>query len=95
VALEDLTGAPVERAHVLERWLEGMARSTEPVDAERLLATYRARSSTIGRRVRVEVADGWFEGRALDVDADGTLCVDVGGVPRSVTAGDVVHLRGV
>lgn len=56
-------------------------------------AEYRRRCSTIGTAVRVEMADETFSGTAADVDDHGHLLVDVGMCLRTVTAGDVVHLR--
>jgi BirA family biotin operon repressor/biotin-[acetyl-CoA-carboxylase] ligase len=48
-----------------------------------------ARSATIGRRVRVELALETFEGTASALTDEGFLVVD----GRVVSAGDVVHLR--
>jgi hypothetical protein len=45
--------------------------------------------------VRVELAGETFVGRALDVNDAGHLLVDVGACVRTVSAGDVVHVRGV
>ncbi len=64
-------------------------------------AAYRDALGTLGRRVRVELADGVVEGVAVDVDAAGRLVVDVGdgvggggsGGTRVFDVGDVVHLR--
>ncbi|MBI4935223.1 MAG: biotin--[acetyl-CoA-carboxylase] ligase [Actinobacteria bacterium] len=55
---------------------------------------YRAHLATIGRSVRVELADGQVEGRALDVERDGRLVVlDDCGITHRFDVGDVVHLR--
>ena len=56
---------------------------------ERILERWRQLSTTLGRRVRVELSDRVFEGIAQDIAGDGSLIVD--GV--SVSAGDVIHLR--
>jgi len=56
-------------------------------------AEYRANLATISQRVRVDLADESFTGTALDVDESGHLLVDVGVCIRTVTAGDVVHVR--
>jgi BirA family transcriptional regulator, biotin operon repressor / biotin---[acetyl-CoA-carboxylase] ligase len=70
--------------------LVAILRELEAVLAdEGWLDEYRRRSATIGQRVRVELADGSFEGTASDVRDDGALIVD----GRPVIAGDVVHLR--
>jgi BirA family transcriptional regulator, biotin operon repressor / biotin---[acetyl-CoA-carboxylase] ligase len=54
-----------------------------------ILGTWRERSDTLGRRVRVQVSGETFEGMAEDIAADGTLIVD----GRPFAAGDVIHLR--
>jgi BirA family biotin operon repressor/biotin-[acetyl-CoA-carboxylase] ligase len=55
---------------------------------------YRSHLATIGRSVRIELADGNVEGRALDVERDGRLVVlDECGITHRFDVGDVVHLR--
>jgi len=57
---------------------------------------YRARLSTLGRDVRVELDQRVVIGRAGDVDDCGRLVVTpVSGAPVAVAVGDVVHLRPV
>ncbi|GLZ38550.1 biotin--[acetyl-CoA-carboxylase] ligase [Actinokineospora sp. NBRC 105648] len=59
-----------------------------------LLAEYRSNCATLGQRVRVELPNGVnLQGLATDIDADGQLVVDVGGTARTLSAGDVVHVR--
>jgi biotin-(acetyl-CoA carboxylase) ligase len=41
----------------------------------------------------VTLADEEFTGRALDVDDQGRLLVDVGACIRLVDTGDVIHVR--
>ncbi len=65
-------------------------RSADPV----LAADYRARSLTIGSRVRAQLPGGTeVVGTARDVDERGQLCLDTDGGHVVVSAGDVVHLR--
>jgi BirA family biotin operon repressor/biotin-[acetyl-CoA-carboxylase] ligase len=64
---------------------------------ERLRRRYRELSATLGTRVRAELPGGeQLTGTAVDLDAQGGLVIgtDDGG-RRTVTAGDVVHLRPV
>jgi len=62
-----------------------------PVD---IAPRHRAALATLGRRVRVELADRVLVGHADDIDADGRLLVrDERGVTHRIDAGDVVHLR--
>ena len=57
---------------------------------------YRARLSTIGRSVRVDLGNRVVEGIARDVDVSGRLLVDPPiGAPLVVSVGDVVHLRAL
>ena len=59
-----------------------------------ITAPYRAALGTIGRRVRVQLADGVLEGTATGVEADGRLVVlDACAVTHRLAVGDVVHLR--
>jgi BirA family biotin operon repressor/biotin-[acetyl-CoA-carboxylase] ligase len=58
-----------------------------------LEAQYRRTCSTIGREVRVELSGETVAGRALDVDDRGMLLVSTGAGLRTISAGDVVHLR--
>ncbi|HEX3620736.1 MAG TPA: biotin--[acetyl-CoA-carboxylase] ligase [Acidimicrobiales bacterium] len=76
-------GPDVDRDAALRAYLAGLA---DPGD---VLARYRQRCSTIGRRVRVQLPDGTLDGTAEAVDDEGRLVV--GG--RPVSAGDVVHVN--
>ncbi|OMC50076.1 biotin--[acetyl-CoA-carboxylase] ligase [Mycobacterium sp. IS-1264] len=59
-----------------------------------LAADYRARSLTIGTRVRAELPGGReVVGTASAVDDQGRLCVETDAETVVVSAGDVVHLR--
>jgi BirA family transcriptional regulator, biotin operon repressor / biotin---[acetyl-CoA-carboxylase] ligase len=61
---------------------------------EALVAEWRRRSVTLGRRVRVDLGADDVEGTAVDVTADGRLVVEtVEGGRRTLAVGDVVHLR--
>ncbi|MDD5263618.1 MAG: hypothetical protein PHU43_02160 [Candidatus Bipolaricaulis sp.] len=64
-----------------------------PTDPSDVLAAYRARSVTVGRRVRVAGRAGEpVLGRAVDVDDEGRLVVDTGVGTLHVSSGDCVHL---
>lgn len=59
-----------------------------------LAADYRARSLTIGSRVRAQLPGGKeLVGTATGIDEQGRLCVEKSGETVVVSAGDVVHLR--
>jgi biotin-(acetyl-CoA carboxylase) ligase len=53
----------------------------------------RSSCTTLGQVVRVELPGESFVGTASSVTDDGHLVVDAHGTPRTVVAGDVVHVR--
>jgi BirA family biotin operon repressor/biotin-[acetyl-CoA-carboxylase] ligase len=96
-ALSRAAGADVDVEAVLGVLLRQVgARYTDLADEaswRRQMSEYRNRSSTIGSHVRVELADETFTGRATRVTDEGHLLVEVGMCLRTVSAGDVVHVR--
>ncbi|WP_036969482.1 biotin--[acetyl-CoA-carboxylase] ligase, partial [Promicromonospora kroppenstedtii] len=99
-----LAGHPrPDRTDVLVRMLgevHAVVRRWEDADgdvlAAGLLAEYAAVSATLGTRVRAELAGngGVLEGEAVGLDETGALRIRTdGGEERTVTAGDVWHLR--
>ena len=85
-----------ERVDVLARFLGAL----EPLylalpDPEPVLAAWRARTVTLGRRVRVHTPAGPKEGTAVDVEADGSLVLETPRGRRTrVSAGDVEWIGG-
>ena len=99
-SLQRLVGHPVDRAQLVveiltaleQVWLPELEDTTRPPDE--LLDSYRAASATIGREVRVELPAAVLFGTASDVTANGELVVvDDQRVERTLSVGDVVHLR--
>ena len=90
-------GPEVDRADLLVAFLRGFAaRYATLVEAGPgdVLAAWRRRSATLGRRVRVDVGRDDIEGTAVDVTGEGHLVVETReGDRRTVAVGDVVHLR--
>jgi BirA family biotin operon repressor/biotin-[acetyl-CoA-carboxylase] ligase len=97
VALDHLVGHEVDRSQLLVAMLttlEDRYRALGDRTGQRAQASeYRRRCTTIGRTVRVELADETLTVTAADLTEEGHLLVDVGACLRTVTAGDVVHLR--
>jgi BirA family transcriptional regulator, biotin operon repressor / biotin---[acetyl-CoA-carboxylase] ligase len=58
-----------------------------------VLPRYRELCVTLGRDVRVDLGAETLEGRAVDINADGSLVVESSAGRQSVSAGDVVHVR--
>jgi BirA family biotin operon repressor/biotin-[acetyl-CoA-carboxylase] ligase len=98
VAASEVAGRTVDRDALLEQFLdrfeEHYSALVEPGGWRGTLLNYRRSSSTLGKDVRVELADETFTGRAVEVTGEGHLLVKTpAGEVRRVTAGDVVHLR--
>jgi len=86
-------GRPTTREQLLDEFLGRYEARLDDLDGTR--RAYRSRLGTIGRRVRVERADGNLVGTAVDIDEAGRLLVERDGVVEAIAAGDVIHLRAV
>jgi BirA family biotin operon repressor/biotin-[acetyl-CoA-carboxylase] ligase len=93
VALNGLTGAEVDRRALLDAFLGALGSRYPKPDRAALLAAWRARSATLGRRVRVDLGGDQVEGTAADVTTEGHLVVETASGPRTFAVGDVTHLR--
>ena len=98
-SLNLLLGGEVDREVLVVDLLVALATRWLPLveapgDVAEFLEAYRARSATLGRRVRAELPDAELVGTAVDLEPDGALVIeDDQRVRRTVTVGDVVHLR--
>lgn len=97
VACNHLTDRPIGLDHLLAVLLDELEvtyatlRSGDPGP---LLAEWRDRSCTLGRRVRVDLGADDVVGTASDVTDTGQLVLDtLEGDRRVLAVGDVVHLR--
>jgi BirA family biotin operon repressor/biotin-[acetyl-CoA-carboxylase] ligase len=96
--VEDATSLSIEGSNSLDRnlLLVALLDSLEEIlgrweSGEDLRHLYRERSSTLGKRVGVELPDGKTKmGVAEDISPDGELILDDG---QRITVGDIVHLR--
>ena len=87
-------GGPIDRRRFAATLLERYAALTaSPGALDEVLSAWRERASTLGRRVRVDTADGVVEGTAVDVAEPGALVVDTDEGRERVHAGDCEHLR--
>lgn len=97
VALNHVTGVDVDREDLLVALLERLEAWYGPLvashDAGPLRASWRRRSATLGRRVHVDLGQEVLDGVASDVTAEGHLVVTTEDGSRTVTTGDVIHLR--
>jgi BirA family biotin operon repressor/biotin-[acetyl-CoA-carboxylase] ligase len=95
--LLDLCSAPVDRRALLDALLDALAVRRALLDSapgrHAVVAELRDRCATLGQRVRVELAAEAVVGIATEVNEAGHLVVRTIDGPRTVAAGDVVHLR--
>jgi BirA family biotin operon repressor/biotin-[acetyl-CoA-carboxylase] ligase len=95
--LAELSPGPVDREALLEELLVALdtrrGRLDSPSGRREVAAEMRERCATLGQRVRVELPSEAVVGVATEVDDGGHLVVQTASGPRTISAGDVVHLR--
>jgi BirA family transcriptional regulator, biotin operon repressor / biotin---[acetyl-CoA-carboxylase] ligase len=96
-SLVELGAGPVDREALFGALLEALSARRFLLDSVAgrgdVVAELRNRCATLGRRVRVELAAEAVVGVATEIDDAGHLVVLTSAGPRTVSAGDVVHLR--
>jgi BirA family biotin operon repressor/biotin-[acetyl-CoA-carboxylase] ligase len=89
--------APVDRLLLLNALLDGLSTRRGLLDSgpgrRQVADELRHRCVTLGKRVRVTLASEEVLGMATEIDDAGRLVVQTDGGLRTVSAGDVVHLR--
>ncbi len=92
-----VTAQPVDKGVLLGLLLDGLGRRRPLLDVvagrRTLVEQVRRRCATLGQEVRVTLPDEELTGIATAIDDAGHLVVETASGPRSVSAGDVVHLR--
>jgi BirA family biotin operon repressor/biotin-[acetyl-CoA-carboxylase] ligase len=92
-SLYTYTGHPYDRAYVLVRIVQALNRWYARLREEALVEAWRARCSTLGRRIRVGTAGGVLEGVAEVIDPQGALWLrDDDGERHRLTASEVTLL---
>lgn len=97
IALNHLTGAPVDRHDLVAALLTALERRYAALLGPGGRAAQRseelALSATLGREVRVVRSDDELVGTVVGFEDDGTLRLEVDTDVVAVPVGDVVHLR--
>ncbi|ROZ83333.1 biotin--[acetyl-CoA-carboxylase] ligase [Gordonia sp. OPL2] len=97
-SLQISTGRPVDPTGLAAAFLRELSAllGLWPADVDRLAETYRSRSDTVGKRVRLVLpGDREIVGKATGVDAAGRIVIDSDGREVVAAAGDVTHLRAL
>jgi BirA family transcriptional regulator, biotin operon repressor / biotin---[acetyl-CoA-carboxylase] ligase len=93
-SLAAIAGREIDRVALLARLLEALERELDGLETGvSPLDRYRSACVTLGAHVRVETGRGPMEGRAVDLDERGCLVVETADGWRTLTTGDVMHLR--
>lgn len=92
-SLLDEKGSPVDRKVLITdilKLLEGLVNK----GPKEILTRWKARSATIGKRVRIQTQKGAIEGMAKDLDKSGALVLKLdSGEEQTIYSGDCEHLR--
>ena len=89
VSLRFLLDRPVPRREVLTAFLDAFEKRMTAWDAARVVAEWKSRNVTLGKRVRVETLRQTVEGTAVDLDERGGLIVEMNdGSRQTVVHGD-------
>jgi BirA family biotin operon repressor/biotin-[acetyl-CoA-carboxylase] ligase len=95
-ALSEVSPGPIDPTTLMAALLRELEAAIDLAQAEpeRLRQAWLGLSDTIGREVRAELGGGDVTGRAVDLDADGSLVIALAdGSLRRVRSGEVTHLR--
>jgi BirA family biotin operon repressor/biotin-[acetyl-CoA-carboxylase] ligase len=91
VSVNHVTGRAVDRQQLLH---ELATRLDRWYGNDNVVEQWRARSATLGRRVRVDLLSETVDGVAVELGPEGHLIVQRDdGQTREIAVGDVVHLR--
>lgn len=85
-------GRAVNRVELISKIASRLSKELPLLTAgyERIAARWKALSITLGKDVQISSAERVFKGRAIDIDSDGALIVELpSGERRTVRAGDV------
>ncbi len=89
-SLEDHTNKSVKRAHLIASILENLDRWLALLRSDKLLAAYRENLITLGQEVSISVGNKIITGRAIDIDGEGALLIELpDGVYQKITVGEV------
>ncbi len=92
ISIAEALGRKVERLPLLKsllRYFETLLK-----EKERIIGDWKALNTTIGKKVRVITSEGEFVGKALDIDEEGALLIELEeGSLKRIFSGDCFHLR--
>lgn len=92
VSMRQISGNPVSRKQLLAAFLDRFEARLESESMESVISRWKSLSITIGRKVKIVTQQGETEGRAIDVDAHGSLILELAdGTRQTIFYGDCFH----
>lgn len=91
-----LAGFTIEREKLIARIIRNFSEITNPqnLKLDSWMDEYRKTCCTIGQELRInQIAGEALRGRAIAVSSDGALQIEIDGVVRDISVGDVEHVR--
>ena len=93
ISMQQLIGAPVSRKKWLADFLDRFEQRLDAGDMQSVIADWKALSVTLGRQVKIVTVQGQTEGKAVDVDDNGSLVLQLAdGSTKTILYGDCFHL---
>lgn len=93
-SISDQLGHDVSRTELVQEILREIEEAYLKLGSEEIFEEWRSLSATTGRYVRISSLEGDFEGEAVSLGEDGSLCIKTENGLQRVLAGDCLHLRG-
>jgi len=83
---------PIQLVQTFLVELEKIYKALNAKQRKKIISEWSKRSSTIGKNVELNTADGRIKGKAIRIDEDGALVILDDGKTSRVIAGDIIHL---
>ena len=92
ISLKELLGREVSRIELLTRFLDEFEERLKNAELETVISEWKQYTVTLNRLVRIVTRQEVTEGRALDVDDNGALIVEIAdGSTEKIIYGDCFH----
>ena len=92
-SIRQLTGRSHSRIEILSHFLDRFEERMTNRPLETIIQEWKQQTATIGREVSIESTRGTTRGKAVDVDANGALILEMkNGERRAVIYGDCFHV---
>jgi BirA family biotin operon repressor/biotin-[acetyl-CoA-carboxylase] ligase len=93
VTMRQLKGRPVSRKQLLACFLDRFEVRLDSANMETVIGAWKTLSVTLGRQVKIITLQGETAGRAVDVDANGSLVLELAdGSLKTILYGDCFHM---